>query len=542
MPANLFEAKYLLAEDGRGYTFEYRIPWSTLGAKNPPQAGALVAGTVQFNWGRADGLKTAGGAAWCYDVMSGPGFTFQSSACWGKVIFAEKGNLPKDLVEEGMPPEKPLPLTFEYEVPEDSQVTVQLQDEKGMFVRILVAQGERRAGKNIERWDGLDDSGNLLPPGAYKWKGVYHQPITTKFLFAAHNSGQPPYSTDDNKGGWGGDHGTPTTACALPDGMLLAWNCCELGWGIIRVDLEGKKQWGSKHCSRFLATDGKRFFGAGDEGFEKHAGVKVYDAADSRPLNFGNGKPIAELPPGGDDKTNAVTGLAYADGILYVALGPRNLIALNNAESGALQGTLAVENPGALAVAQDKALLVISNGRVLRVKEGQTSVFAQEHLDQPAGIAVDSEGSVYVSNQGQLQNVSVFAPDGKYLRAIGKVGGRPAVGRYEKDGMLAPGGLSVDAKGNLWVAETLDFPKRFSVWKASDGSLVNEFFGASAYFGWIWMDPKVPDEVYCHNTIWKVDWRNNTCYPYSTIWRATKPNMIHPPTPDGYAGHLRVIT
>jgi hypothetical protein len=318
-----------------------------------------------------------------------------------KIIFSDKGKLPRELVEEGMPPEQPLPLTFEYDVPEDSQTTVQLQDEKGMFVRMLVAQGDRRAGKSVERWDGLDDSGKPLAPGTYQWKGLYHQPITTKFLFAAHNSGQPPYSTDDNKGGWGGDHGTPTTVCALPDGMLLAWNACELGWGIIRTDLNGKKQWGSKHCARFLATDGKRLFGAGDEGFEKHVGVKVYDTADSRPLNFGNGKPIAEVPPGGDEKTNEVTGLACHGGILYVAFGARNLIALNDAASGALKSTVQIENPGALAIAKDGALLAVSGGKVLRIKDGQSAPFAQENLDQPAGIAVDAEGLVYVAKIGR---------------------------------------------------------------------------------------------------------------------------------------------
>ena len=69
-----------------------------------------MAGTVQFNWGQADGLKTGGGSAWAYDVMAGPGFVFQSTNCWGKLIFSEKGHLATELVEAGVPPEKPLPL------------------------------------------------------------------------------------------------------------------------------------------------------------------------------------------------------------------------------------------------------------------------------------------------------------------------------------------------------------------------------------------------------------------------------------------------
>ncbi|MEI6520246.1 MAG: FlgD immunoglobulin-like domain containing protein [bacterium] len=542
LPHDKFQAAYLLNKNGREYTFEYRIPWKSLETKNIPEAGDLVAGTVQFNWGTADGLKTAGGSAWCYDVMSGPGFTFQSSGCWGKIIFSKTGNLPKDLVEDGLPPEKPLPLKFEYNIPEDSQVSVQLFNEKNEMVRTIVAQGDRRAGKMIDRWDGLDEVGKPLPAGTYQWKGLYHQPITTKFLFSAHNSGQPPYPTDDNKGGWGGDHGTPTTSCALPDGMLLAWNSCELGWGIIRTDLNGKKQWGSKHCSRYLATDGKRFFGSGDEGFEQHAGVAVYDAADSRPLNFGNGKPIADLPTGGDDKTNSVTGIAYIDGKLYVAISARNMIAVNDAVMGTLKETINVNNPGALAVAKDGSLLIVSDETILRLKDGKTDTFIKEKIDKPFAVTTDAEGNIYISNRGSLQNISVFSADGKYLRSIGKTGGRPAKGKYEKDGMLEPGGLSVDAKANIWVAETLDSPKRFSVWNSKDGSLANEFFGGSAYFGWLWMDPKHPDEIYCHNTVWKVDWTKNTCYPTSTMWRSTKPNMIGAVAADGYAGHVRVMT
>ena len=103
--------------------------------------------------------------------------------------------------------------------------------------------------------------------------------------------------------------------------MLLAWRMCELGWGIIKTDLSGRKQWGSAHCAKYLATDGKRFFVAGDEGFDQHPGVKVYDLADARQLNFGNGRPIAELPSGGNAAANAITGLAYADGKLFVAPG-----------------------------------------------------------------------------------------------------------------------------------------------------------------------------------------------------------------------------
>jgi hypothetical protein len=541
IPRDKFQGAYRKAEDGLGYTLEYRIPWATLGVP-APKAGDILATTVCFFWGTPDGLKTAGGAAWCYDVMGEPGFPFQSSACWGKLIFSPKGNLPKALVEEGIPPERPLPLKFTYDLPDDSEATVQLFDERGYCVRTLVASGARRAGVNIERWDGLDDAGQPLPAGTYTWKGLTHQPINTKFILAAHNSGKPPYKLDDNTGGWGGDHGNATTACAVGDRMILAWEMCESGWGIICTDLKGKKLWGSKHNAEDIATDGTRLFVLGDNGYDFAHQVKVFDAKDCRPLNWGNGNPALQPPPEGDPLTNNASGVAYAKGKVYVAYASRDLIAVYDALSGALLESWNVRAPHRLTVRPDGSLAVISDGRVLAAtKEGATP-FIATGLDQPVAITSAADGALYVANRGALQNIAVFDGTGKYLRSIGKAGGRARIGRYEKDGLLEPGGITLDKAGNLWAAETLDAPKRHSVWDPKSGTLLNEFFGASSYFGWAYMDPKHPDELYCHNVLWKIDLVTGACTPQSTIWRPTKPNMIAQPNPGGYAGHFRVIT
>lgn len=543
VPAKYFQANYVKMDDGRGYTFSYRIPWSTLGAKAPLQGGDLVAGTVQFNWGRPDGLHTAGGSAWCYDVMAGPGFPYQNTTCWGKIIFSEKGHLAKELVEEGLPPVKPLPLKFSYTLPEESQVSIQLMDKDNMVRRILVAQGDRHAGENVEMWDGLDDQGSPLPAGDYTWKGIYHQPIKQQFLFSPHNSGQPPYKTDDGTGAWGGDHGTPQDACAFPGGMILAWNVAEAGYGIIRTDLNGKKLWGSNHCATYVATDGAHLYAAGDEGFSMHGGVEVLDIADSRPLNFGNGSPNLLPPPGGDAKLDFVSGIACADGLVYVSFQQRNLLAVYDAQSGVMKTTWTVPAPGRLApLPHGAGLAVISAGKVVAVKDGVVTPLASTHLDDPRGIAVAPDGTLYVANAGKLQNISVFGADGAYQRGIGKEGGRPQVGAYDVNGLLEPGGMTLDANGHLWVAEVLDSPKRISIWDAKSGAFVNEFFGACSYFGYSYIDPKHADEIYCHNVLWKIDWAKNSCKPVSTVWRPTTPNMMQAPGPAGYNEHPRYFT
>lgn len=541
IPRDKFQAAYAKADDGRGYTFEYRIPWATFGVK-PVKAGDILAGSICVFWGTPDGLKTAGGGAWCYDVMAGPGFVYQSSSVWGKIIFSGKGNLPKDLVEEGLPPEKPMPLTFAYDVPEDSEVSICLFDAEGMVRRILVASGFRRAGQNVERWDGLDDAGKPLAPGTYTWKGLTHQPLKTRFILSAHNSGQPPYKTDDNTGGWGGDHGCPTSVCAAGDAMFLSWSMSESGWGIIKTDLKGKKLWGIRHNAEDMATDGERLFVVGDHGYEGAHSVKVFSVHDGRPLNWGNGKPFLAPPPGGDEKSNVATAVACRDGNTYVSWTARDLVGLYN-DRGNLTGTCQLPEPRQLVATSGGTFSVISKGTVVYVGAGKPMTIASgPHLDAPSDLAIDNDGMLYVANRGKLQNISVFDAQGKFLKSIGKEGGRPRVGRYDPSGILEPGGIALDKNGNLWVAETLDGPKRHSVWDTKSGKLVAEFFGGSAYFGWAYMDPKHPDELYCHNVLWKVDLTKGTCVPWSTIWRPTAENMIGVPNPGGYAGHFRVMT
>jgi hypothetical protein len=183
---------------------------------------------------------------------------------------------------------------------------------------------------------------------------------------------------------------------------------------------------------------------------------------------------------------------------------------------------------------------VISNGKLISIKDGAVSALASEHLDMPFGVAVDAAGALYVSNRGKLQNVSVFSPQGKYLRSIGKSGGRPDMGRFDPRGMLEPAGMAIDGKGRLWVMECIDSPKRVSVWDAAMGTLQKEFFGGAHYSACIWMDSERPDEVYCDGALWKVDLDKRTSYPYSTVWRQRDPNS--PANLSTHGGGLHMFT
>ncbi len=550
IPRTHFQAAYRKSPDNQSYTFEYRIPWTTLSLKRIPDAGDTLATTVSVFWGKPDGLETAGSSAWVNDVLSRPGFPFQDSGCWGTLWFSPVGNLPRGMTKVESVTAMPELLKLDYTLPIAGEVTLQLRDQERRVRRILLAQEPLEAGAHQLVWDGLDDLGKPLPAGQYDVQMLVHDPIKAQWRFSAHNSGNPPWPTDDGTGGWGGDHGSPTTVAALPDGMLLAWKVSEYGWGIIRTDLQGQKLWGSKHNAKFLATDGTRFFAAGGHGF--HMGedvVRLFAVADGRPLNFGNGQPVLQLQSDAkqDDHEHAtekvqVTGLAYRDGQVYVSYAALNKIAIFDAESGELLKTMDVPSPQDLDALADQKLLVISDNKVVSVQQDKLKVLIDQHLDQPTGLAADDKGLIYVANQGQAQAVRVFNAHGKFLRTVGKPGGRPAKGAYDPQGMFMPGGIDIDTNGKLWVAETTDGPKRISVWDTQTGGNLKEFFGGSGYFGYGYIDPKKPDEILAHHVLWDIDWDTYQVKPTTTVWRKTDANMIEAISPSGYRGTPEIFT
>lgn len=530
IPKAKYQAKYVMADDKRGYSFEYRIPWSTLMAPRPLKGGDVVAATMQVLWGRT-GNEHIGINGVTYDLQTPGGFAYQNAGVWGKVVFAKEGRLPKELVNAGVPPEKPLPLSFAYELPESAEVTLQLFNERNEVVRVLAGEAPRLGGKNVERWDGLDALGRPLAAGRYSWKGLYHQPITTRYVLSVENSGQPAWKTDENTGGWGGDHSFPCGVCRAGDDMCLTWVSAEAGYGLIRTDADGRKKWGTLRSANHLAGDAEMLYvSTGFDDEEVHSslqacqGIEILSAKDFRPMLFENGTKFIPPPAGGTAADSTISGLCLAKGVLYAAYRQRNTVVSYDARKGTQKESWQVPSPGYLAVRPDGALVLISGGKLSLLKDGNLSLLAAEHLDEPKGVAVDAAGLIYVANQGKLQNVAVFSPEGKYLRSIGKAGGRPSIGPYAADGMLRPKAIAIDTKGRLWVTEAAEAPKRVSLWNCQSGQLEKEFFGCAHYSAFIWMDREHPDEVYCDNVFWKVDLKSKAWAPKSTVWRAKDPN------------------
>jgi hypothetical protein len=559
VPNARYQAAYRLRSDKSGYRLTYRIPWTVLSDTYALKAGDLTAATCQIHWAIPDGSAIEPGGV-ANGLQSRAGFAFQETGCWGKLIFSPTGNLVTQAA--GEKPKLPTPLTFSYTAPKAGTVTVALVDDRGAPVRHLVAAQPRTAGPVIERWDGLGDNGAPLPAGTYRWKGLVHDPLQVTHRLSVHNAGNPPYPTADGTGSWGADHNPPSAVACAGNRMLLGWEGCEAGWGFIGTDLSGHKQWGQKygvhnHC---LTSDGEWAYLYG--GVNGQIGLIRARLDTGMHVKFDGDVPRAQIP---DAVKMETVGLAVVGETLIAAFpgwhpkpwyqkerDPKldtepqhNGLVLFNKRTGQVHKLLTLPGDagkgqpqlGAIAGRNAGEVYAILGDKVVVVAlaDGAVRDFATKRVDSPQALAVDARGNLYLGNAGALQNVSVFSPAGKYLRSIGKAGGRPILGTWDgARGVYNPMGLAVDGQGRLWVAEQDHNPKRISVWETQSGKLVTEFFGGSHYSTYASMDPADPTRVYCHGVQWQVDLDKGTWRPEATVLREEAQCPRHPVTlPNG---------
>ena len=107
------------------------------------------------------------------------------------------------------------PVEIAYELAKDAKVSLVIDDAKGQRVRNLIAAQSRKAGKNIDKWDGIDDSGKPVLPGDYTFKALTHDGIHLKYALSFANPGNPSWQTDDGRGAFYGDHTAPQAAARI---------------------------------------------------------------------------------------------------------------------------------------------------------------------------------------------------------------------------------------------------------------------------------------------------------------------------------------
>jgi hypothetical protein len=406
--------------------------------------------------------------------------------------------------------------------------------------------------------------GRLVAPGEYRVRGLVHAGIDLRYEFSVYNGGWPAWQTADHTGGWLTNHTPPSSALYVPGEraesthaagsdprdtagsdsrhaagsepgragpekrrgpltpglaplVFLGSYVSEGGDGLAWVDLDGRKQGGVGWVggvwtgAPYLARDAgphpaPAAFAYAGSAWEGELRLTALTRSGDRPV-------VKYNLPGGKD-ASALTGLAVDNGLMACSLPKQHEILFVDAKAGKILGGASVDDPRGLAFdAQGRLLALV--GRQLRryalpkafspscLPTPQLLVAAG--LEDPQHVVEDQQGNFYVSDRGTSHQVKVFDAAGKPLRAIGAPG-EPKAGPYDPQHMNNPNGLTIDGRGQLWVAETDFQPKRVSVWTL-EGKLLRAFYGPAEYGGGGALDPHDKTRFYYHGMEFKLDWK-----------------------------------
>jgi hypothetical protein len=572
-------------EDGSGYTQEISIPWTLLAPEGyTPKAGDTLIMTYEPNFGTSSKLRITTKDLFRPGVTPDRVFAFSASPLWGPVKLGGESDrkplpvrlsdgrtFPVSLDGQGLPEvnwnglyvENKLegfkPITLD--MPEDGFVSLVIRNADGFVVRNLLNAEFLAKGEHEVLWDGLANQnakiyGDPVATGEYTWEAIYRKALDLKLVGWAANAGSAPY--DCPGGNWGGDQGNPNTVDCDAERIYLGWTGSEAGQAVVCVNYDGRVQWRHKRGgfggASIVAVDGPHLLvydlGQGNVVYRLDAARGEYanfDGSDTAVL--GMSPLMAPYIPDGADVPHygmAGSGMAVADGKLFFSFGPVNggwrqpqpsgdVVMVIDAASGRQIGEIPVANPGSLCLGADGRLYLVAGDSAYVV---DTGTYALDKVVEGLGpgarsIAADRDGNVYVGFDAPVNQVRVYT-GGKLARTIGREGGRALTGPWQQDGLLAIGGMKIDARGRLWVSEFDDKPRRFSQWDAATGGFLREFFGPTHYgAGGGAICPTDPYTMVGLNCEWKLDPETGLAECVAVVSRGRWHNARFGQAPDG---------
>jgi hypothetical protein len=408
-------------------------------------------------------------------------------------------------------------IVLPYVQPMDGKATVVIEDTTGRRVRNLIAGTALRKGAHSLVWDGVDDGGQVVPPGTYRWRGIGHPGIRPQYLFAFCNDPGP-------------NHSCLQTATAAGDWTVFGAPVTEGGVALMALDGQGNKV---QQYAPVMGTGIERVALAaeGDFLYAAHDGVPW--GKDRGPLlsitrfNLKTGA-LVEYPGGKrfitvqswkarDPRGLDLTGLACLEGKLYLASRLTESLRVLDPKSGETLATLPLPKPGTLTTAGGK-LYAVSGSQVLRVDPitGTSTAVVVDPTLIPLGVAVDPAGTIFVSD-ARTHTVRLYGATGAFVRTLGTPGG-PYKGAYDPKRLVGPRGLALASNGWLWVTEERWAPKRLMAWEVATGQVARELFGPTAYgasgAGFDAADHTRWLGLGCQ---WKVDFPTKTATPVSIL-------------------------
>jgi len=261
---------------------------------------------------------------------------------------------------------------------------------------------------------------------------------------------------------------------------------------------------------------------------------------DDRPLLTPNKPYPGILPPGQtrlqtpaqsnryvfpDKDHTALGGLAVYNGLMAASLPKMNQLLWIDAVGRKILGTTPLDDPRGLAFDTNGRLLALSGHRLISFTPGADpfrshtpKILISSGLDDPNSITVAPNGDILISDRGKSNQVKLFSPSGKLVRAIGKPG-LPQLGPYDPLRMRQPGGITLDSENRIWVAETDFVPKRVSIWTL-DGKLVKAFYGPMEYGGGGSLDPHDKSRYYYSGMEFKINWKDGANSPSDNYYQS----------------------
>ena len=538
------EMAYRKDADGKGFVQEVRLPWRVL-YKHVPEikAGLVLRLGNELLWGDPTG-KTWPVHRYADNMQPGQTsreFYWTAQRAWGDAKLVARGNVP---VRRYVDAASRLPGTvpIRLEIPKGvSRFTAVIEDAAGRRVRNLAGDfdpedyrvGEKGDTQTVEvLWDCLDDKGKLVAEGTYRTRGLTHRGLAAEYEMCFYNPGTPPWRVPDGSGAWGADHGAPLRVARAGKRMVVSWPFAEGGSGIVGIGADGRKTWGEKRGAYALAADEKYVYAVASDWHTKGKVCRL-GAKDGSYQPFvldGKQRPfelslvelgIEKLPSGEDaahkrivaggdltqvEGSGTVAAMAAADGKLLLAVTTGKLAVLD-AGSAKLRKVWKIAGLTALAAGTGDGCYGIRDGKVVSIDlaSGAVRPARTPNLGKPAAIAVDGEGNLLVADVGPDSQVKAYSPAGKCVYTCGRKGGRPPRGRFEPQGMLRMSAVAADAKGNVWVVEHGNYPRRVSVW-GRDGKLVRDYIGNTGYAGTgSFLHDQDPTLGYCGPLEFKLD-------------------------------------
>jgi len=265
--------------------------------------------------------------------------------------------------------------------------------------------------------------------------------------------------------------------------------------------------------------------------------TKLLEEPDRKKKGSDAAKPPELAGFDGGNTVNVLAGIAARDGTLVCSLIRQNQLLLVDAKTGKEIDRVSVENPRGMAFDAQGRLLVLSKNQLVRYAKLPASstdraptpeVVVAKGLEDPRQIALDAAGNIYITDRGASHQVKVFSAAGKLVRSVGKPGA-PSVGAYDALHLNNPNGLAVDSQGRLWVAEADNQPRRVSVWDGK-GGLTRAFYGPTEYGGGGVLDAQDPNRFFYKGMEFRLNWLNGTDQLTRVFYRPD-------PLLEGHYGH-----